>query len=157
MTANIIGIALMAVLLITDLCFCFIGTTRGIRHTRLSSLFKSKPLVMLRCISLTASIMFLGIIFPTELFGWHSMKAFITYIIVLAVFAVVYLVVRVLDALLFSGIYQLMLTAISSAIFIFSAISSHYIPLLVSSVIFALCSTACILSSHIALQNPSDI
>ena len=103
------------------------------------NLWKNKPVEVLEQVGRFGCFLFMIFIIPKIGFGFSLNEIFAVYLIVNMVLLAIYCLIWIFCSKRNSKFRALALSTIPSVIFLFSGITSNYIPLIISALIFAPC------------------
>ncbi len=145
---NLFGLIFLIVLLIPNIIYAFKQKVR-IRHR-----WQNKPVLILEQIGRIGCMVFMCVILPGTTFGFSSGEALAVYLMGNEALILCYLVAWIFLGRRFNLSRALALSILPSVVFLFSGLLSHYIPLIVSALVFGPCHI--LISCQDVLHKPSS-
>lgn len=130
---NLFGLIFLVVLLIPNIIFAFKQKGKAKRY------WQNKPVTFLEHLGRIGCMVFMCVILPGTTFGFSSGEALVVYLMGNEALILCYLLAWMFLGKRYNLTRALMLSILPSVVFLFSGFLSHYIPLIVSALIFAPC------------------
>lgn len=130
---NIYGVVFIAIIMIPNIVFS-IKNKDGYK-----GLWRNKAALVLEQIGRYGCFVFMIVVIPRCGFGFSTNCAFALYLIVDAILIIAYCLIWTICFRKNSVFRALALSAIPSAVFLFSGAITRYLPLLIAAVIFSPC------------------
>lgn len=128
---NIFGLIFVGLLCIPNILYAFFGTKK-------ERIFHLKKFEIMENIGRYGCIVFMILVVPGIPFGWSSNEAFVVYLFVNVVLTVCYWLIWLIYLKKDSLFKAIMLSFIPSFIFFYSGLSSHYLYLMISALLFGI-------------------